>query len=129
MKFFCQGNREKKLVKTKIESKGSKNKERGYSMLFLVLRHFTWFPILGRAMQTIIPFTHDDEEVFIHTLIGIKNTGNQPNNGNPIPKIVTCFFPLLAIVNPIHIIPSEVGLYFLVSISMLPSTLKRLGEH
>ena len=59
-------------------------------------------------MQTIVPFNQNDEEVFVHTLIGIENTGNQ-SNSNFTPKIVTCFLPLLAIVNPIYVMLSEVG--------------------
>ena len=41
--------------------KGTLNYSKGF-------RNPTWFPILGRAMQTIVPFTRDNEEIFCHTL-------------------------------------------------------------
>ena len=59
-------------------------------------------------MQTIVSFTQNDEEVFVHTFTGIGNIGNQPNSGNSTPKIVTC----LVIVNSIHVMPGEVGPHF-----------------
>ena len=46
---------------------------------FKGFRNPTWFPILDGAVQTIVPFTQDDEEIFGHTLIQLWYTRNQPN--------------------------------------------------
>ena len=65
-------------------------------------------------MQTIVPFTRDDEEVFIRTLIGLGNVRDRSNGRDLTFKIVTYFLPLLAIVNPIYIMVGEIGPHFMV---------------
>ena len=65
-------------------------------------------------MQTTMPFTLDDEEVFINTLILLENTRNQPNEGYSTPKEITRVFPLLAIVYPVHVMTRNPNPHFLV---------------
>jgi len=43
----------------KMRKEGTLNYSKGF-------RNPTWFPILDGAVQTIMPFTQDDEEIFGH---------------------------------------------------------------
>jgi len=70
--------------------------------------------MLGRTVQTIVPFTQDNKEVFVHTLIRIRGIGNQPNCGDLTPKVITLFLTFLTIINLVYVMASKVGPYFLV---------------
>ena len=63
-------------------------------------------------MQTIVPLTQDDEEIFVHALIRLKYTRNQPNKGNSILKVIAYVFSLLTILYPVYVVPRKVGPHF-----------------
>ena len=64
------------MTKFSFVSKNNKMRKEGTLNYSKGFRNATWFPILDGAVQTIVPFTREDEEIVVHTLIGLKNTGD-----------------------------------------------------
>ena len=78
-----------------------------------------------------MPFTRDDEEIFIHTVIRLRDTRNQLNKGYSISKIVTCIFLILIvliIIDLVHVVTCKVGSHFLVYHIYTPEDPKKIGR-
>ena len=112
MKLICEEIEKKVSFKFSFDDQNGEIWKDGTLSYSTSCEHPTWFPILSRAMQTIMPFTRDDEEVFVHTLIRLGNARNQPNRRDSTLKVITRFFPLLEIINPIYVMSLKVSSHF-----------------
>lgn len=72
------------------------------------LKYPTWFPLSCWAMKTIVPFTQDNQKIFIHALIRFEETQDESDFGDSSFKVISHTFKMLAIIYPINVVMREI---------------------
>ena len=105
----CKGTR-----KRKKKMKRGRTKELSLMSKDLNLGHPTWFPLPGRAVKTIMPFTGGDQVVIFHALVGFWETRNEPNDKRLRLKVIPRICEQMALVHLNDVVPGEVQPHLLI---------------
>jgi len=68
----------------------------------------TWFPLLCWAMESIMPFTRDNQKILVHAFVRFGETQDESDFRDPSFKIVSSTLKELAIIYPINIIMGKI---------------------
>ena len=75
---------------------------------YLNLKYPTWLPLLCRIMKTIMPLTQDNQKILVHALVRFGETRDEPNFEDPIFKVISHTFKVLAIIHPVDFVMGKI---------------------
>ena len=61
-----------------------------------------------------MPFTRDDQKVFVHALVGFGKAGDQHDRGNLGFKVKSHALEALAIIHPIDVVMGKINSHLIV---------------
>ena len=65
-------------------------------------------------MKSIMPIPRDNQEVLVHTLVGIRETRYEPDFRNPSCEVIPLALEVLTVIYPVNMVMGEVHTHLFV---------------